>query len=84
MHVNKLQTKKSGATLAGSVERTHLRVNIWVDADQHARGLAHGLRRSGDVVQVKLGVHVDQHALLHGQAQLPGQLAVAIEDGPMA
>lgn len=64
------------------MERRHLWVDIWVDADQHARGLASGLRRCGDVVQVKFGVHVDQHALLHGQAQLPGQLAIAVEDGP--
>ena len=74
----------NAATRASNMESRHLRVDIWVDADQHARGLAGGLRRSGDVVQIKLRVHIHQHALLHGQAQLPGQLAVPVEDRPAA
>jgi hypothetical protein len=62
--------------------RVHLRVHVGVDPDQDARGRALGARRGRDVLQIKLGVHVDERALAHRQPQLLRQLAVAIEDGP--
>ncbi len=67
-----------------STQEYNLRIDIWVDADQHAHGLPGGAPRSGDVLQVELGVDVDQHAVLGRELQLPGQLAVAIEHGPVA
>ena len=62
---------------------TNLRVDVRVDPQQHPRDLAGGPGRSRHVGQVELRVDVDQRAALDGQAQLPGQLAVAVEDGAL-
>lgn len=68
--------------MRGGAGPAHLRVDVRVDAQQHFDGLAHSARRSRDVVQVKLGVDVDEHALAHRQLELPRQLSVAVQDGP--
>ena len=60
----------------------HLGVNVRVNPDQDARRFVDCPRRSCDILQVKLGVHINQRALLNRQSQLLRQLAIAIEDCP--
>ena len=83
----KQERKKQGKTRTKEKKRTeklaHLRVDVRVDAQEDPRDLPRGLCRRGDVRQVELRVHVDQRAVLHGQAQLPRQLSVAVEDGAL-
>lgn len=47
-----------------------------------ASAIIHQATTHLDVGQVKLRVHIDEHAVLHCQLQLARQLAVAIEYGP--
>lgn len=74
-------TRKRGRRRrSGKKNTTNLRVDVRVDSQQHPRDLPRGLGSRGDVGEVELRVHVDQGPALHRQPELPGELAVAVED----
>ena len=81
-----LQVAVSDAKLGVGNASGHVWMDLWVnvrvDADQDLDRLANLLGCSLDVVQIKLAIHIDQHLMLHGQLQLPGQLTIAIEHSP--
>ena len=60
----------------------HLRVHVWVDPNHGPHRFALPLRCISDVLEVELRVHIDQHAMLDCQIQLPWQLAIAVEHRP--
>lgn len=57
-----------------------LRINIGVDPDQDPSLLAHCFGSSRNILQVKLTVAIDQHALLNGKSQFLRELPITIED----
>jgi hypothetical protein len=89
----RVQTDRKACTLAvfamfkhGLIyipQGAHLWVDIRVDAEHEASALVVLPCRGLDVLKVKLRVNVDEDALLDSQLQLPGQLAIAVEDGPV-
>eukprot|EP00166_Cyanidium_caldarium_P001060 ctg_1475.g289 len=66
---------------AGADVRMHLRVDVRVDAQDDAGAGGDATRRRLDVLQVELGVDVDEAAGVHGHVDLQWRLAVAVENG---
>ena len=60
----------------------YLGVDIRVDPNQDARRLVNSLRSLCDVLQVEFRVHIDESALVNGQAQLCRKLSIAVENCP--
>ncbi len=74
--------KRSIILLTALHKKVHLRINIWIDAQQDFNLLACNSTSFTNLLEIKFTVHIDEHIMLGSKDQLIQKLSIPIEHTP--